>query len=308
MLEKIEYSYFEQRFTSRQAIQFVYPDEFRGTNILKKTIDCVSLLNHLETVCATRERDGESSANHGCQVLFLYDIDGCSICIRKHDRKKGRYTSFGFLFHEKWSRLVWYYLDRMVWFVRKKGGDTEDAVFTLDFNAVSEKGDNVQEFDGYDADIAGQIKQYITTHDLCSFAVGCGLYGAEQYIRTIPLDGHIAETRPENRVLSLEEIKPKFSDCNMNYGVKDGYIANDYLSYRIPTLKDRPRIDGYFKERKQIKEDIKNNKAYWTYTLSSTEQEKVVATALPETGLFLIDDMLSELKRDHRDFLMQRES
>ena len=118
----------------------------------------------------------------------------------------------------------------------------------------------------------------------------------------------MAKTHIANGDIDLYGIRSKFSDCNMNYGLKDGFIANDCLSYRIPTLKDRPHIDGFFKERKKIKEDIKNNKAYWSYTLSSTQQEKVVMTELPDKGLFFIDEMLAELKRDHRDFLMQRES
>lgn len=66
-----------------------------------------------------------------------------------------------------------------------------------------------------------------------------------------------------NTVIKREEWNADLTEYIREYHDRFEKYGNVNLEYEIPDVKKRPRQEGYFKERKKIKTDIKNRSANW---------------------------------------------
>lgn len=66
-----------------------------------------------------------------------------------------------------------------------------------------------------------------------------------------------------NTVIKREEWNADLTEYIREYNDRFERYGNVNLEYEIPDIRKRPRQEGYFKERKKIKTDIKNRSANW---------------------------------------------
>lgn len=158
----------------------------------------------------------------------------------------------GIVFDIDQIKIVWYYLEELIAFIHT------DLFYDLeDVKTVTQedlKQIDVRFFDGTIFDsLFREIKECFVPHSFIFSCIDPKIQGIKYYANNIVNVMCKSDNKWKNlsNILSIKGIK----------SISKKIIGEIY--YELPSMKNRPKQDTYLKERKIIKQQIKENKVFW---------------------------------------------
>lgn len=228
-------------------------------------------------------------------VDFLCLKQGATIVIRANENTNSLNKYYGFYFKEVELLNLWFFMDKVLLVLLNNDIDYfyQKNVITIEEYLGIEVDDlklDTEVLDMY-MQLCEALKQSEYFFDF-SFGIGMG----ENVFENIRIFWVAEQRKCEKYKLDINKIESGFSD-KVNYELVEWYKdLRLTLNYRFPSLKNRPHVEGFFKERKRIKAEIKAEKVFWEYVFSYKGRMYIESSYVAEKECFLAGELIGELE------------
>lgn len=243
----------------------------------------LSGMNHMTSLTTSKYRLLGDIAN----ISFVCLSDAGALVVHVADKLTGRFRYYGMVFKRQDIRTVWFFMDRICEYILRhdeaaivEGKQVELAEYSK--LAVPAEGTG----DPADRAIAMLRDKLRAENTIFSFILGPTTTEVAKKIRVFAVETGEIPKAGDQRHIELAAIMDAQSRKDADNG--------GFLTYRFPSMKERPHEKNFFQEFKEIRQEQRSGAVYWEYRYVEGGDSRVAEATVPEAGMFTMTEMMKE--------------